>query len=1218
MGSTVPGDRFELSRRLGEGAFGVVYEAYDRKRRERMALKQLRATDSAALRRFKNEFRALAGVTHPNLIRLGELIGAEDSWFFTMELIEGTDLLAHVRPTAGGFRGGFDEARLRDAFGQLAEGISALHSHGMIHRDLKPSNVLVGPKERVVVLDFGLVSSLGPEETSRSITMAGTPAYMSPEQLDGLPVSPASDWYGVGVMLFEALTGRVPFQGSLYQMIVARRESEPPAPRQVADGVPEDLDALCRALLRPDPSARPDGDEILERLRGSVGPQWDRAPAPEPREGGPTFVGRRTQLATMEEALAEVRGGRCATILVKGLSGMGKTALVRRFLTGLEADNDVLVLQGKCYQRESVPYKALDSLVDALSHHLHEMDPERAARYMPRDWPAVARLFPVLAEVAVGLRRGRAGIDVPDAQELRRRGFAALRELLGRLAEEVVLVLFIDDLHWGDVDSGLLLREIMRAPDPPPLLFIASYRSDEIESSTLLRMLEERRDPTIFRRDIEVDELSPEETRQLAMARIGAETADARARAEVLARESRGNPFFVDELARHQGTGGRISGALQLESMIGARLAGLAEDARGLLEVIAVSGRPIRLAAANQAAGLDPRNANTIAVLQAEHWVRRRAAATDEEVFEVYHDRIRDTVVSLVPEDDLPSYHNRVAVALDASGLADAETLAEHYQQAGEHHSAARHALRAAHQAAEALGFDRAARLYRMSFELGKHAGDEARVLLTSLAAALVNAGRGGEAAEAYLAAARFSSSREEAMELERAAAEQFLISGRVDEGLEVLRRVLDHVGMRLSRTPRGAFLELLWRRVQLQWRGLEFEPRRESEVPKALLQKVDVCWSAAIGLAMVDVMRSTPYQAKNVLWALRAGEPYRATRALIMEMAFSSVGGGRTRRRTRKIEERCRALVAEVVHPHTDGLFAMTQGVAANLEGRFAECLEHLERADRILRERCTGMNWELDNVHIYSLVALSHMGAWGEIRRRAEPLFEEARERNDHFLRTHIETRQLFLLRLMDDDPAGAGEVQELALDSWSGSGFQVPHYWDWYARGEIDLYAGRIEEASRSLDDRWGEYRRSLLPYTQAIQTEILFLRVRVALALATALTTRAEGALRRVARDIRSLDGHDTKWSEALASVSRALAATLEPDRDRLRELLEVAEPSLRSAGLAHYAWSVRWRLGDLLGGDAGGAMAADAQTWMLDQGIRNPERTRAMLTPGSWA
>jgi tetratricopeptide (TPR) repeat protein len=423
---------------------------------------------------------------------------------------------------------------------------------------------------------------------------------------------------------------------------------------------------------------------------------------------------------------------------------------------------------------------------------------------------------------------------------------------------------------------------------------------------------------------------------------------------------------------------------------------------------------------------------------------------------------------------------------------------------------------------------------------------------------------------------------------------------------------------MRLSRTPRGAFLELLWRRVQLQWRGLDFDPRRESEVPKALLQKVDVCWSTAIGLAMVDVMRSTPYQAKNVLWALRAGEPYRATRALIMEMAFSSVGGGRTRRRTRKIEERCRTLVAEIAHAHTDGLFAMTQGVAANLEGRFAESLEHFERAERILRERCTGMNWELDNVHIYSLVSLYHMGAWGEVRRRAEPLVEEARERNDHFLRTHIETRQLFLLRLMEDDPAGAGGVQELALVRWSGSGFTVPHYWDWYARGEIDLYAGRLDEAGKRLDHRWGEYRRSLLPYTQAIQTEILFLRVRVDLALAASSRGSSERALRRVTKDIRALDGHDTEWSGALASLARALAATLEPDRDPLRELVEVAELRLQSAALTHYARSLRWRLGDLIGGDAGVAMADDARAWMTEQGVRSPERMREMLTPGSWA
>jgi len=480
-----------------------------------------------------------------------------------------------------------------------------------------------------------------------------------------------------------------------------------------------------------------------------------------------------------------------------------------------------------------------------------------------------------------------------------------------------------------------------------------------------------------------------------------------------------------------------------------------------------------------------------------------------------------------------------------------------------------------------------------------------------------VNAGRGSEAAEAYLHAASLSSSQD-AMELDRAAAEQYLISGRIDDGLAVLDRVLGRVGMKLARTPRGAFFDLLLRRLQLRMRGLSFLRHRESEVAPHVLQKIDVCWSAAVGLAMVDVMRSLPYQARSLRLSLHAGEPYRVTRALIMETGFSAVRGGRSRRRTRSLQEKCRGLVEQVGRPHTDGLFAMIEGVVANLEGRFEDCLRHMEHADGILRGRCTGVPWELDNVQIYSLVSLFHMGEWKEVRRRVETVLEEARQRDDHFLRTHVEARQQFLLKLLDDDPVGAEEAQELSLAGWSRRGFQVQHYWDWYARGEIDLYAGRAEDAHRRLEARWREYLTSLLPYTQAIQTEILFLRARVRLALAAERDRDRSALLRGAARDARSLAGHGTEWATALASLLRTLGASFDADRSRLRDRLRETERALRGAGLKQYAESAKWRLGEVLGGDSGRAMGDEARAWMEAEGARRPERMLDLLTPGRWS
>ncbi|MFY0578061.1 serine/threonine-protein kinase [Cystobacter fuscus] len=156
--------------------------------------------------------------------------------------------------------------RLRAAFFQLARGVCRLHDANIIHRDLKPSNVLVTATGRVVVLDFGLARELAPAASgTRPESIAGSPPYMSPEQWSQQPLTTATDWYSVGVMLFEALTGVRPFSGSPQKIIASQQLGAPPISDWVLD-IPADLEALCRELLDPNPRARPSGDEVLRRL----------------------------------------------------------------------------------------------------------------------------------------------------------------------------------------------------------------------------------------------------------------------------------------------------------------------------------------------------------------------------------------------------------------------------------------------------------------------------------------------------------------------------------------------------------------------------------------------------------------------------------------------------------------------------------------------------------------------------------------------------------------------------------------------------------------------------------------------------------------------------------------------------------------------------------------------------------------------------------------
>ena len=564
---------YEILGELGRGGMGVVYRARDRRRDQVVALKIVQRAAPAALLRFKQEFRTLADVSHPNLVTLYELASDGRSWFFTMELIDGVDILTYVRspaermaldPGSSGSRSpevdiadtrvaavltephaGSDQAemhpgdlalepglspsqlgRLRASFMQLAEGVDALHDAGKLHRDIKPSNVLVTRRGRVVLLDFGLAAELEPSGLHQSSEphILGTIAYMAPEQAACLPVSQASDWYSVGVMLYETLTGRLPFVGRPLDVLMEKQRRSPSPPREIVADVPADLGELCAALLHRDPEARPDGAEVLRRLRAR--PPGVPAPSPTRRAVGTTrpFVGRAHHLAALSNAYSVMKQSGTVLVLAHGRSGVGKTALVQRFVESLPADDRAVVLPSRCYAQESVPYKALDGVIDSLGRTLRRLPATDVQAVLPRDFPYLWQVFPTLRLVEGVPTPRRRLQEIPDPRELRRRCVAALRDLLGRLSDCCPLVLVIDDLQWGDHDSAAILADLLQPPDPPALLLVGCYRREDAGTSPFLTRLRgaiETPGNRIDCRELAVDELAAEDAAALARSLYG-------------------------------------------------------------------------------------------------------------------------------------------------------------------------------------------------------------------------------------------------------------------------------------------------------------------------------------------------------------------------------------------------------------------------------------------------------------------------------------------------------------------------------------------------------------------------------------------------------------------------------------------------------------------------------------------------------------------------
>jgi serine/threonine protein kinase len=1262
---------YELIEQLGRGGMGVVYRAFDEKRGGVVALKTVKRADPAAILRFKQEFRALTDVSHPNLVTLYELTAVGETWFFTMELVEGVDFLTFVRsgadrplpakvedpwlsgpfssaagiPTAEVLGDGepTDQervkdgpvaepgqglglsavalARLRAALRQFTEGVAVLHEARKLHRDLKPSNVLVTRQGRVVILDFGLAAELGPSGLHQSPLpyILGTAPYMAPEQAAGRPVSPACDWYSVGSILYEALTGRHPFLGRPLEVMMDKQRFEPPAPRELVPGLPDDLNALCVDLLRRDPDARPTGREMLRRLGSITGePELPIPLQPSPHRAA--LVGRARDLECLELAFAEMCRGQTVACYIHGPSGIGKTALVRRFLDDRIDRDEAVVLAGRCYEQESVPYKALDSVVDALGQYLKRLPLLEAQALLPRDILSLVRVFPALRQVEAVATAPRLAADVSDPQELRRRAFGALRELLARLGDRRPLVVAIDDLQWGDSDSAVLLTELLRPPDPPRFLVLGCYRSADAATSPLLRALlngDEGGKPSIDRRVLALGALEPAEAEGLVQTLLGREDPAARAHASAIVRESGGNPFFVIELVRYlQADAGLLdrvptANEVVLDEVLWNRVRRLPEEAQRLLEVVAVSGRPLGQAEASRAAELGAGEHAAFNLLRSGRLIRSTSPAERDEI-ETYHDRVREAVAARIPSSNLEGYHRRLALVLESSGRADPEVLAVHFRGARELGRAGTYYAQAAAQAAEALAFDRAANLYRLALEF--HPGDaaETRRLRIGSGDAMANAGRGALAAREYLAAA-VGATVAEAVELRRRAAMQFLSSGHLDEGLAELNVVLKAVGMTMPKTPRRAVFSLILRRLRLRLRGLHYRLRDPVKVPAEELMRIDVCWTVAEGLGFIDVIRGADFQARCLLLALRAGEPSRIARSLGFEASHVASAGGPGQRRAAELLNLSAEIARTLDDPHASSRIPVGRAFAAYLTGQWKQAVEFSDQARDMLRTHAKAGTWEVETAQLLSLWSLQFRGEIAELARRWPIVLQEARERGNRHLVAILDSFLMSTLRLAADEPERVAAELEATEPSYP-LGFQLPHN-EWFGAGvQLRLYCGDGKGAWNFLSTQYlPSLARSHLMRSQRLR--VFFYERRARCALAAARGVADPGPLLRAAeRDARRLDREGMAWSRALAFPVRAGVAAARGDRSRAATLFASAVTHLEAIDMNLHAAASRRRLGEILGAREGQSHVESADSWMWQQTIQNPARMADVFAP----
>ncbi|MDX2086209.1 MAG: protein kinase [Kofleriaceae bacterium] len=1203
QGAPVLGEgRFELKGTLGEGGAGTVYRAYDRQLQREVALKLLRHAAGRDLYRFKREFRALADITHPNLVALHELHSWNEHWFFTMELVEGVSFVDWVRPPrgAGGpkrtrqdiVQAPVNDARLRGALIQLVDALIALHRAGKLHRDLKPSNVLVTAHGRVALLDFGLVAGLAESDPER--LAVGTPVYMSPEQASDQPLAEPSDWYSVGCMIYEALTGRRPFEGDSQDVMTRKQSQLPVNPLQHATKVPIDLARLCMALLQPAPHTRPTGLAILTQM-GAAPSRTTRAftrSVPPP-----SFVGRTQETGELQRALADARR-RGVAVLVKGKSGIGKSTLVRRFLRN--AGDAVFVVEGRCFEREAVPFKMLDGVVDTLTNAVLGLPTEQLPQVIPREAAALARLFPVTRRIPA-IADAMADAVPPDPQELRVRGFGALRELLSGLAAIRPVIVFVDDAHWGDADSCVFLADLIHGAEPRMLIIVAHRPEDYLGVVAQLRRPRGGNPRRGEVRELELTPLADEDALSLVK-QLSLD--DNRASAIIAA--AGGNPLALSEMAR----AGELPAGTRMDDLVRERMRRLSLDAQAMLAVSSIAARPLSVEIAARAAGVDA------GLEEASHLSSERLATLRqvgaEMILHPAHDYVRSAVLASLDPESKASWHEAIARAFEAvqgPDRLDSLAVVEHWLAAGHPTNAAHHAEHAAQRAEEALAFARAAELYQIAVTFGPWDAAGQRDLMRRKAFALACAGQLDEAAMVYGHAAQLLAD-DAAIDLERLRVEALLRRGRMEEALPAAEKLLAQIGLRIPLSGRASRIALATQWVQAKLRGLEHVERPIADIAPPALLATDVLYSIASGLAFADPALGRVVQGELLRAALGAGESVRVCLALSLEVCYTGRGGTRNRAAVDAVTTRLEVVARRIGAPHVIGFARTAAGLAAHMSGRWSEARTQLEAGLGALRDHGVGVRWEIGIGDGFWLSTLFYLGEWIEMTQHQHDLLRDAIDRGDVVAQQGLRVgtcNLAWLLRGKPDEARAQLEIAERSL----GDGFYLPRAQAVLAAANIDLYTGDAAGAAHRIRDAWSQLDRLGYMRLQQRRLELVNLRARIALAD----HSRPVGERVREAREhARELIDEGAAWGEALGHLVLAAAHAWEGATQLALATLQTAESQLVGQEMAAHVQIARMYLGRLEGGAGGTARAEASRDSLMEMGASDPDALAAHLVP----